>query len=41
MIELGFNFVSILSDSRIMSIGVKTILDEIRETKKEKVGSIY
>ena len=41
MIKLGFNFVSILSDAKIMSQGSTKILNEIKNNKIEKNQSIY
>ena len=41
MIGLGFSFVSILSDGRIMSQAVENILKEMKEDEIEKKSSIY
>ena len=41
MIGLGFSFVSILSDGRIMSQAIENILKEMKEDDIEKKSSIY
>ena len=38
---LGYNFVSILSDGRIMSQAIENILKEMKEDSVEKKSSIY
>ena len=34
MVDKGFNFVTISSDQRILSLGSKNILEKIKENKK-------
>ena len=41
MIDLGYNFVSILSDGRIMTQAIENILKEMKEDDIEKKSSIY
>ena len=41
MIGLGYSFVSILSDGRIMSQAVENILTEMKKNNNEKKSSIY
>ena len=41
MIGLGYNFVSILSDGKIMSQAIENILKEMKEDSIEKKSSIY
>ena len=41
MIDLGYSFVSILSEGRIMSQAVENILKEMKKNNKEKKSSIY
>ena len=39
MISLGYNFVTVLSDFRIMSSYSQKVIDEMKNNEKDNVGS--
>ena len=41
MIDLGYQFISVLNESKIMTEGVKNILNKIKGNKKQGLKSVY
>ena len=41
MVDLGFSFISILSESMIMSDAANKIIKEIKNKKNDEISSLY